>query len=80
MGFVIDRDAFCEHCQELEPFDLTWWDAYTSWCMSCVGCLDPEDREEYNSADQAEWEEQSRQKKIGYYEDKLRALKEQKNE
>ena len=39
-NFTWGEVGFCEHCGELPPFQITWCDGTTQWCLSCALCDD----------------------------------------
>jgi hypothetical protein len=35
-AWIINEDAWCEHCGKLEQYDLTFWDGCSCWCEDCA--------------------------------------------
>lgn len=68
--FKVQAEAFCEHCYDLEPYDLVYDDGGTTWCMSCFHCGDYE----HDSDDLKYWEKVEKEEKIKYFKSRLQDL------
>jgi len=69
---IFDKEAFCEHCGDLEPYSMTFNDDGVWWCQWCVRT----DPEEYG-VENVNWEEsqeQEKQHQAKYYESKVKSL------
>ena len=66
---TISPEPFCEHCMELEPYDLMFFDGGCSWCESCVDHPMTEDPDVM--AYLKRWEKEEKTK---YFNGRLRGL------
>lgn len=73
LGVSFLEEPSCEHCGNLEPFDATYDDGGTSWCMDCSACF--EDDMEPTEEELNEIEKASIKKKISYFEGRISQLK-----
>lgn len=65
--------SFCEHCGDLEPFDATYYDGGTRWCMDCSSAF--EEEIDPSKEEMVEIEKASIKKKIAYFEGRISYLK-----
>ena len=70
-NFWISEECDCEHCGNLEPFEITWSDGGTWWCLDCATYND-----DYKMTDEFELELKTKmlQLKKEYYETKLKEI------
>jgi len=67
--WVIRKHTFCEHCGQLEPYDLVLEEAdKLSWCLNCAASEDREPPKEVLECEKAA--------KIKYFEMQLQKWKE----
>ena len=73
VSIEIDEDSNCEHCGNLEPFSLTFYDGNTCWCESCFNS-DIENEGMITKDTINEYREKSKDKLKEYYTQKLKNL------
>lgn len=69
MSIRIQESSFCEHCLELEPYDLEFFDGGVTWCESCMD--HPVTEDAGAMAHLKAWEKQEKTK---HYNARLRGL------
>lgn len=69
MSIRIQESSFCEHCMELEPYDLEFFDGNVTWCESCFDHPVTEDADAM--AQLKRWEKEEKTK---YLNKRLRGL------
>ncbi|MNS94433.1 hypothetical protein D3C71_1129510 [compost metagenome] len=71
-NFSIEEDATCECCGNLSPFDITWCDGGTWWCLD--GCAPLSSRFEITPEFAQELISEQKRIKKEYYKQKLAEL------
>jgi len=70
-GIEFDHSAWCEHCGELEPFDATYNDGGTYWCIPCAGYGGDL---KLTDDDMAEIEIEESKRKIKYFRERIKGI------
>lgn len=67
--YSINEEPFCEHCRELEPYDIIYLHESIGWCEVCMESI-----EEIPQSMKDKAAKESKEKKKVYYQEKLDGL------